>query len=138
MAQLEVHVRQVGAATAEGTARHHTVIIDRPVTKGGTDRGPLGGEYFLLGLGGCYMSNLLAAVRAREADVADVQIALTATIDGTPERFTAIQMKVTAAYKDAELMKKLISIAGHACFVSNTLRNALDLSVSLESPPVTT
>ena len=50
---IEVRVEQVGPSTSKGVARSHTVLIDRPVPKGGADQGPLGGELLLLALGGC-------------------------------------------------------------------------------------
>ena len=132
MAQsMHVDIEQIGATTSQGIARSHTVFIDRPVVKGGEDRGPLGGEYQLLALGGCFMSNLLAAIRARQAEISEVRITVTGTIDGNPQRFTAIHMKVTAKHKDPELLRKLIEIAESGCTVSNTLRTALDLSISM-------
>ena len=133
MAQtMHVDIEQIGAATSQGIARSHTVFIDRPVAKGGEDRGPLGGEYQLLALGGCFMSNLLAAIRARQADISAVRITVSGTVDGNPQRFTAMHMKVTAKHSDADLVRKLIGIAEHGCTVSNTLRTSLDLSISFE------
>ena len=94
---LEVRVEQDGASSAVGIVRTHRVAIDRPIAKGGTDKGPLGGEYLLVSLGGCFMSNLLAAIRAREAPgvhISNVRIAVTATVEGTPDRVTAMTMTV--------------------------------------------
>ena len=51
---ISVEVEQVGPSTGSATARSHTVFVDRPVEKGGNDRGPLGGEYLLMSLGGCF------------------------------------------------------------------------------------
>src|SRR5215471_6810863 len=131
MAKLQVEIEQTGPGTSKGTVRSHTVIIDRPVAKGGEDRGPLGGEYQLLALGGCFMSNLLAAIRARQADISAVRITVSGTVDGNPQRFTAMHMKVTAKHNDVDLFRKLIEIAERGCTVSNTLRSALDLSISM-------
>ena len=65
MAELEVTVRQVQATpTSEGQVREHRVLVDRPAAKGGHDRGPMGGELLLVALGGCFMSNLIAAAAA--------------------------------------------------------------------------
>ena len=55
-------VKQVSGSTSEGSVRRHTVRCDRPEAKGGSDGGAMGGELFLIGLGGCFMSNLLAAI----------------------------------------------------------------------------
>ncbi len=133
---LEVRIEQVGSSTAKGLARSHTVLIDRPVSKGGTDQGPLGGELLLLALGGCFMSNLLAAIRAREAAVADVRIAVKGTIDGTPERFTGLALKISARHEDAALLGKLVTIAERSCIVTNTLREGTPISIAVEDSPI--
>ena len=129
---LEVRIEQVGPSTARGIARTHSVLIDRPVAKGGTDRGPLGGEYLLLALGGCFMSNLLAAIRAREAAVFDVRITVNGTIEGSPDRFTGLALTISATHQDAELMQKLVTIAERSCIVTNTLRSGVSIALTIE------
>ena len=133
---LEVQVEQTGPSTATGTARSHSVLIDRPVSKGGADRGPMGGELLLLGLGGCFMSNLLAAIRARAAAVSEVQLTVSAETGGEPERVTALSLKIRANHSDPELMHKLITIAERACLVTNTLKEAAPVSIILEDSQV--
>jgi putative redox protein len=129
---LEVRVDQIGPTAGQGTARTHSVVIDRPVEKGGTDRGPLGGELMLLSLGGCFLSNLLAAIGSRSAEVSNIRIAVTGTIGGAPERFEAIGLRVTAKYADTELMRRLVGIAERGCLVTNTLKTALVITLELE------
>jgi putative redox protein len=129
---LEVRIEQVGPSTAKGIARTHSVLIDRPVAKGGEDRGPLGGEYLLLALGGCFMSNLLAAIRAREAPISDVRIVVNATIEAAPDRFTALALTIAATHQDAELMAKLVTIAERSCIVTNTLRSGVPIALTIE------
>jgi putative redox protein len=130
---VSVEVTQVGPATGSATARSHTVLVDRPVEKGGDDRGPQGGEYLLVSLGGCFLSTLLAAVRTREADVSNVRISVIGTIGGVPERFESMTLRVSAAYGDPTLMRKLVAMAERGCLVTNTLTNAVVLSVELEN-----
>ena len=129
---IEVHVAQTGTSTSRGTARHHEVVIDRPLDKGGHDRGPLGGELLLLSLGGCFMSTLLAAVGSRSAEVDNVRITVTATVGGVPERIEAMALRVNATYTDTDLMRKLLAIAERGCLVTNTLKDAMVLSLILE------
>jgi putative redox protein len=131
--QIQVEVRQTGRSTAEGQARTHTVVVDRPLDKGGDDRGMMGGEYLLVALGGCFMSNLLAAIHAREADVQDVRLQVSGTLGSAPSRFTDIEVLVSAQLSDREssdrdLLEKLIVIADRACISSNTLRPAVNLT----------
>jgi putative redox protein len=139
MAQtLTVHLEQTGAATAAARARSHTVIVDRPVAKGGDDRGPLGGEYLLIALGGCFLSNLLAAIRGREAAVANVRIIVNGTMEAAPDHFAAFTMSVSADHQDADSVRKLISIAARACAVTNTLRKAAPVAIQFEGTTVDT
>ena len=127
-------VHQVGPSAGRGSVRTHTVLIDRPTDKGGADRGPMGGELLLLALGGCFMSNLLAAIRARESAVSDVRVAVDATVDGNPERMTAYTLRVAARYEDPAEMQKLVTIAERGCIVANTLKAAAPIEVVVEHP----
>jgi putative redox protein len=129
---ISVEVEQVGPSTSSATARSHTVFVDRPVEKGGNDRGPLGGEYLLMSLGGCFLSTLLAAVRTREADVSDVRVSVTGTVGGVPERFESMALRVSGKYSDEDLMRKLIALSERGCLVTNTLKDAVAISVTLE------
>jgi putative redox protein len=128
---ITVEVDQVGSSTSKGTARSHTVVIDRPAEKGGEDKGPLGGELLLLSLGGCFMSTLLAAIKTREANVSGVKISVAGTIGGVPERFESLHMRVSAKYNDADLMRKLMTMAERGCLVTNTLRDAAVITLEL-------
>jgi putative redox protein len=129
-------VEHVNLTTSRATVRTHTALVDRGVAKGGLDLGPAGGEYMLVSLGGCFLSHLLAAIRARDAAISGVNVAVTGTLDGTPERFTAFTMNVTAACPDPDLARKLVVVAARACQVSNTLRQVATLEISYEGRPV--
>ena len=133
---LTVQVDQLGPSTARARARSHAVLVDRPVAKGGEDRGPLGGEYLLVALGGCFLSNLLAAVRARDAAVSDVTVKISGTIEGPPDRFTTFGLSVEAVHDDADLVRKLITMAARACAVTNTLRRSAVITIEFEGIPV--
>lgn len=125
--EIQVQLRQTGASTAEGTARSHRVLVDRPTEKGGEDQGMMGGEYLLVALGGCFMSNLLAAIRAREASIRDVRLDVRGTLANAPSRFSAIEVTVHAEAEDRAQLEKLVEMADRACISSNTLRPAVDL-----------
>ena len=136
MSTLSVNIEQIGPSTSKVTARSHSFIVDRPAAKGGADKGPIGGEYFLTGLGGCFTSHLLAAIRAREAAVSDVAVHVTGTLDGTPERFTTIAIRVSATCDDPDLLQKLVTIADRGCQVMNTLRDTVQISLEIAEKPV--
>ncbi|MCP4402554.1 MAG: OsmC family protein [bacterium] len=130
--EVQVQVNQVGLSTSEGIARTHKVFIDRPEAKGGQDKGAMGGELLLMSFGGCFISNLLAAIRARKAEVAKVRIRIIGTLESAPPRFSAIEMKISADYSDKALMEKLVNISEKGCIVANTLKNAVALTFTVE------
>ena len=129
--QIQVQVKQISASASEGSAREHTTIMDRPEAKGGENRGAMGGEHLLMALGGCFMSNLLAAIQSREAAVSDVNLTVAGTLESAPPHFSAVEMTVSAAHDDRKVMEKLVAIAEKGCIVANTLRKSVDLSIAL-------
>jgi len=132
--QMKIQLRQVSPSTSEATLRHHQVLIDRPTEKGGTDMGPMGGELFLAAVGGCFMSNLLAVIRVREAKISDVRTEVIGTLADSPARFSAIELYVTADSLDRDLLERVVEIADRACIMMNTLRGKLDLRVRIGVP----
>ncbi len=95
-----------------------------------------GESLLLVSLGGCFTSHFLAAIRAREAAVTNIRVAVTGTLAGTPERFTGFTMDVSAQCPDPELARKLITMAGRACQVVNTLRQVAPIAITYEGSPI--
>ena len=128
-----VTVRQVGPSTGEGEVRGHTILVDRPEASGGTDQGPMGGELILVGLGGCFMSNLLAAIRERNAPVTGVEVRVSAIPDGTPVRLTDFAIDVSAHSNDPAQLDKLATIAARGCIAVRTLSQGSPVAVRVAS-----
>jgi putative redox protein len=122
---------QVDEATTKAAIRTHEVLIDRPESKDGKDAGPMGGELLLASLGGCFNSNLLAAIRARELDIDDIRIEINGELEGTPPRYESIDMVVLSDYEDRDMLQKLVTISERSCIVANTLKQGLKLTVSV-------
>jgi putative redox protein len=131
--EMKIELRQHSGSASEASIGAHRVLVDRPPSKGGSDAGPMGGELFLASVGGCFMSNLLAAIKARDAQVSGVRTEVTATLDGTPPRFVALELTVTAD-SAGEPLEKLVEIAERGCIMINTLRGKLELKVRIGTP----
>jgi putative redox protein len=129
--EIAIHIRQTSPTTSQAAIRKHRVLIDRPEPKGGTDEGPMGGELFLAAIGGCFMSNLLAAIRARDAAVSQAKVEVIGTLADSPARFSAVDMFVSAEYRDAALFEKLVDIADRGCIMMNTLRGKLEVNLRI-------
>ena len=131
--EMKIELRQISASTSEATMGRHQVLIDRPVAKGGSDAGPMGGELFLAAVGGCFMSNLLAAIKAREADIGDVRVEVVGALADSPARFAGVEVRVAAESGDRELLERLVEIADRGCIMMNTLRGKLEVRVLIGS-----
>jgi len=135
MPEVKVQLKQVGPTTSEvAMPRGHGVLVDRPEVKGGNDRGPMGGEYFLTAVGGCFMSTLFAAIIAREAPVTNVRTEVTGTMEDTPPRWTSVSLQVSADCDDPELFAKLVQIAENGCIMMNSIKRGITLDVSTGAP----
>ena len=130
--KVQVNVRQIGPSASEGAARDHKTVMDRPQAKGGENRGAMGGEHLLMALGGCFMSNLLAAVQSREASVSNVNLDISGTLESAPPHFSAIEMNISADHGDKAQMEKLVTIAERGCIVANTLKGSVKLSIKMD------
>ncbi len=130
--EITALVKQVSESMSEASVRNHRVMCDRPEAKGGSNGGPMGGELLLVGLGGCFMSNLLAAIASRKADITGAEVALRAKLEGTPPRFTEIEMEVSGVYQDKGELEKLVVIAERGCIVANTIREAVVLKITVK------
>jgi putative redox protein len=129
---MSIHLGQVSSTTTEATIRTHRIQIDRPADKGGADLGPMGGELFLAAIGGCFMSNLLAAIRARSSVVSDVRTTVIGTIETAPARFVAVEVNVKADGSSEEIAR-LVEIAERGCIMMNTLRGKFDVKITVEA-----
>ncbi len=131
MATATATVEQISGTASRGNARGHDVIMDRPEAKGGSNQGMMGGEAVLNGLGGCFMSNLLAAARARNIPITGARADIEADMADAPARFTAIRMSVSARCEPQEELDRLVTIAERGCIAANTLRVAVELTVKV-------
>jgi putative redox protein len=129
MPTIHATVTQLDRSASLADVRGHQLTIDRPEAKGGQNKGPMGGEALLMGLGGCFMSNLLAAAGGRNIALRDARAEIEGDLADAPPRYTAIRMRVSADCEPATELAKLVLIADRGCIVANTLRQAVDLSV---------
>lgn len=129
-------IEHVTHTTSKAVVRSHSFLVDRSRARDGFDLGPAGGEYLLVSLGGCFTSHLLAAIRGRNAPVSCVRVDVTGTMSGSPERFTAFTVNVSARCDEVDLVRKLVVVAARACQVVNTISPVASIAFSLEGSPI--
>jgi uncharacterized OsmC-like protein len=64
-----------------------------------------------------------------------VTVTISGTIEGPPDRFTTFALSVEAVHEDADLVRKLITMAARACAVTNTLRRSAVITIQFEGAP---
>lgn len=128
MPDITVSLTRTGTTASEARIRDHHMVMDRPTEKGGENAGPMGGEALLAALGGCFMSNLVAAAQARDVELGDIDVSITGTLAGTPPVYERIAMTVTGA-ASVDSLPKLVTMAERGCIVANTLKAGLTLTV---------
>jgi len=129
MPTVNVSIDQMDHTSSRAQVRDHSFTMDRPEAKGGQNKGPMGGEALLMGLGGCFMSNLLAAAGARDIKLNNAHADISGELADAPARYTAIHMKVSADCEPADQLSKLVTIAERGCIVANTLGQAVTLTI---------
>lgn len=129
--QIKTSITQISASTSMAAARQHTSLVDRPANKGGSDRGPMGGELLLMGVGGCFMSNLLGAAAAKNIALAQTVVEVCAELDGTPPRFSSVTLTVKGGTSDRDGLAALISQAEQACISINTLKGQVAVGIAI-------
>ena len=132
--KVTVQVQQIDISASQGQTRSHQVAMDRPESKGGGDKGPMGGEVLLLGLGGCFMSNLLAAATARGVAIYNASLEIVGHVMPSPTRYSTIDMYISMDCENHGIVPKLVEVAERGCLVANTLKAALPLNLHLNRP----
>lgn len=129
-AELQAQVQWVAGTTSLASSRTHSVTVDRPADKGGSDLGFAGGELFVAGLGGCFMSNLVAAAQARQIKIDTARLNARGVLAENPPRIVEFILEVQLdADCDEQTADKLLLIAERACIVSNTVKQGTQLTV---------
>ncbi len=129
------------AAKTKIKTRGFDLVVDEPVSLGGTDQAPNPVEYILAGYAGCI--NVVAHIVAEELDIYLENF--TIDIDGylNPDRLFGKSLSDRAGYKtidvklttttifDPEQKKKWLAEIYHRCPVNDNLTNSTPISFSI-------
>ena len=86
-------------------------------------------EYLLVALSSCYAMALVHVARKRELALGPLTVRAVATYDGP--LFSAIDLEVVFDQGPPEEVEALVERASRVCYVSNTLRRAPHLTVTV-------
>ncbi len=131
MSQVTLNLQQVSPTGMQLIHDDYKIQVDRPVEKGGHGQGLMGGQYMLVGIGGCFCSTLFAAAQSRDIEITGLTVNIQASIsEDLPKRFSEIALNVTyASCSHEEEFGKLLKIAENGCLSVNTIKNGMNFSV---------
>jgi len=131
METIDIYLEQYSKTSMKLRNDTFSVIVDRPKEKGGSGEGLMGGQYLLIGIAGCFCSNLFAAAETRSIKIEGLNVKVTAVIsDDIPKRFTGVSLSVSyAECSDENAFKKLLIMAERACISINTVKNGITVNI---------
>ncbi|MDW3647142.1 MAG: OsmC family protein [Bacteroidia bacterium] len=131
MASVSLQLTQHASTSMKLEHDQFSIIVDRPESKGGGGQGLMGGQYLLIGVGGCFCSNLFAAAQARSIEIEGLSVGIQADLsEDARKSFSRIELRVsyTSCSDEAEF-PKLIRIAEKGCLSVNTLLKGAEVQV---------
>jgi putative redox protein len=114
---------------ADIAVRQFQFVADEPPRSGGQDAGAMPTEYLLVALSSCYAMALGHVARKRDVSLGPLTVKAVATYDGPS--FSAIDLEVVFEQGPPDEVEALVERASRVCYVSNTLRRAPDLTVTV-------
>lgn len=99
--------------------RQFEIVVDEPLSAGGTDSGPMPTELFLASLASCFCLAVYHAARKRSIEIPDMEVKVTGRYQGL--RFDHLRVEVASSL-DREKLQALIEPAINYCYVSQTLK----------------
>jgi putative redox protein len=109
--------------------REFRFVADEPARSGGDDAGAMPTEYLLVALSSCFAMALGHVARKRDLELGPLTVKAVATYDGPS--FSAIDLEVAFEQGPPDDVDALVERASRVCYVSNTLRRAPELTVSV-------
>jgi len=109
--------------------RQFRFVADEPPGSGGGDAGAMPTEYLLVALSSCFAMALGHVARKRDLELGPLTVKAVATYDGPS--FSAIDLEVVFEQGPPDDVDALVERASRVCYVSNTLRRAPELTVTV-------
>lgn len=137
-----VQARKNAAEFVKITARDHSVIVDEPIAKGGTDAGMAPVELMLGALAGCMTLTLSIYAEAMGVPAKGLEITVEGDLDSAGMKgssrvrpgFNSIRLNIKAETDaDPEVFQQVVDLAVLRCPVEDSIGKG----VSIEEPTLT-
>ncbi|MGZ6916148.1 MAG: OsmC family protein [Oryzihumus sp.] len=120
-----------GGLRAVVRAGEFDIVVDEPLTAGGSGSGPQPTDLFLGSVASCFLLALLYAAGKAGIDLPGLEVRATGTYAGL--QFDRVDLVISSAIP-AKLLEPLVPVAERVCYVTNTLRQVPSLGIRLAGP----
>lgn len=133
---LELSSRTVNAAWTPGPLRcavqvdGFSLAVDEPVSAGGTGSAPQPTDLLLASVASCFTLALVYSAGKRELTLQSVQVEVVGDYNGP--RFDAVHITAQVTGPSPQELTELIAAAERVCYVTNTLRAPVQLTVTVQ------
>ncbi len=110
----------------------HEVVVDQPVSAGGTDEGPTPTDLFVASIASCSAFYAGRFLRRHGVDPAGLEVVYRFSMGQRPSRVAAIDLEVRTPPLSDGLDERLRAVVEH-CTVTNSLAEAPDIRLALGS-----
>jgi putative redox protein len=133
---LKMNSRSVSAAWEPGPLRCDVAVdgfsipVDEPVSVGGTGAAPQPTGLFLASLASCFTLALVHSAAKRGIALRRVRVDVVGDYAG--RRFDVVHLVVDLVGPNSKELSELLSAAERVCYVTNTLRAGVKVTVNAE------
>jgi organic hydroperoxide reductase OsmC/OhrA len=110
-----------------------SVAVDEPVSVGGTEDAPQPTDLFLASVASCFALALVYSARKQSIALGSVRVAVVGDY-GAGCRFDAVHVEAEVVGPTAAEIDALRTAAERVCYVTNTLRSPVTLTVTAGPP----
>jgi uncharacterized OsmC-like protein len=127
--QREVYLSREGSL-ANARVRDFGLVVDEPVEKGGTNRGPRPTEYLLVALSSCYTATFIRIAEKRRQHIERIECTARGQISREEKRVVKAELSlvVYSSMNDEEL-SIINRLAEKSCTVKNSLNTEVVTNV---------
>src|SRR5262249_38151636 len=128
-----VHGTWQGGMRCDVRAGDHRLVVDEPPTAGGNDSGPQPTDLLLASVASWFTLALAQVARRQSIPLSSIAVSVTGTYEGLRFRSIAVNGLLGCTAAETEV---LLRAAERLCYVTNTLRGDVDITVAAYPAPL--
>ncbi len=129
---MKVEARHIEHFRFEMITDNQKFLSDQTPEYGGEGTGPMPSELFLCSLASCLGQSIAHIAEKKRMKLDSLSLEVEGTKDKEGFQYKEIKVNIKSN-NEKEDMQKLLKLARKYCFVSNTLKNGVDVEYCLEN-----